>query len=70
MIERYCDVCKQSFNGYTFTIQISDNNERIYITGHEDCINKLHTEINAIKDLHKKPVNKILKEIKFTPNQK
>jgi hypothetical protein len=65
MTERYCEVCEQSFNGYTWTIQLTDDKERIYITGHEDCINKLHLKINSVKDLHKKPVNKILKEIKF-----
>jgi hypothetical protein len=67
MTERYCMVCKQVFDGNTTTIELSEDNGKIrtFISGHDECIDELYEKLKKVKDLDKKPIKKILKEVKF-----
>jgi malonyl CoA-acyl carrier protein transacylase len=70
MTERYCQVCKTYYDGNTTTIELSEDNgkNKIFITGHDDCIDTLYEKMKNVKDLDKKPIKKILKEVKFKLN--
>jgi hypothetical protein len=65
MSDHYCEICKQIHNETNHVIKISDDKESIEIDGHEICINDLYKRLKTIKDLDKKSVKVILKEIKF-----
>jgi hypothetical protein len=67
MTERYCEVCKQIFDGNTTTIELSEDNgkNKIFITGHDKCIDELFERMKKVNDLDKKPIKKVLKEVKF-----
>jgi hypothetical protein len=43
--------------------RISDKDQSVEISGHEGCINMIHKKVKGIKDLDKKSVDKVLKEI-------
>jgi hypothetical protein len=66
MSEHLCQVCKEIFDGNTQTIELSDDKNKIHITGHFKCTDRIFNEIKNVKDLKKKNVNQILKEINFT----
>jgi hypothetical protein len=65
MTDHYCEVCKQLFNGYTYTIEISDDKGKIHVTGHSGCILGLQTKIKSINGYSKLSVQQTLKAIKF-----
>jgi hypothetical protein len=65
MTERYCMVCNEIFDGNTYTIELNDDREKLQISGHPKCIDGLYERMRSVKDYQKKPINKILKEIKF-----
>lgn len=65
MTERYCQICKTYFSGYTSTLEISDGKEKIQITGHDQCVDEIQKQIKSIKDVHKLSVKEVLKQIKF-----
>jgi hypothetical protein len=66
MSEHLCQVCKEIFDGNTQTIELSDDKNKIHITGHIGCTDQIFNEIKNVKDLKKKNVNQILKEINLT----
>jgi hypothetical protein len=70
MISHYCEICKQPNNGDNWVEKIKDKDSFIEINGHERCVSELHITVKNVKNLDKKSVQEVLKEIKFTPNQK
>jgi len=65
MSEQYCQICKQIFDGNTSTLELYDATEKVLISGHDECATELMNRIKGVKDLDKKPVKKVLKEVKF-----
>ena len=65
MTERYCQVCKQVFDGNTGTIELNDGKTKIQISGHDSCIDDLFQKMRNVKDHQNKSVSKILKEVNF-----
>jgi DNA-binding HxlR family transcriptional regulator len=65
MSEHLCQVCNEIYDGNTQTIELSDDKNKIHITGHISCTDRIFNEIRNVKDLKKKNVNQILKEINF-----
>lgn len=49
----------------TQTVRISDNNGKFDITGCYSCTDEVYKKIRNLKDIEKKSVDKVLKEIKF-----
>ncbi|MNR56834.1 hypothetical protein D3C85_1774910 [compost metagenome] len=64
MINRICDICKGYVND-VWVINISDNQEKIEISGCKNHIDELHKKIKSIKNLEKLPVQKVLKLINY-----
>jgi hypothetical protein len=64
MINRVCDICKEYVND-VWVILLSDNKEKMEISGHKSHIDDLHNKIKNVKDGHKKSVKEILKSINF-----
>lgn len=62
MINRICCVCSEYVSD-VYTVQLSDNKERVEFSGHASCINELHNKIKSVKDLEKKKIDQVLKEI-------
>lgn len=65
MINRYCEICKQPNNGDIWVEKISDKDEFIEIQGHEKCVSQLHITVKNIKNLDKKSVKQVLKELEI-----
>lgn len=65
MINRECNLCHNYVND-VWTLEISDNNEKVFISGHKECIDQLDDKVKAVKDLSKKSVAKVIKEIGFS----
>ena len=65
MTERYCDICKEIFEGNTYTIELNDNKEKLQISGHPKCIDQLFEKMRSVKDYKNKSIDKILKEVNF-----
>jgi hypothetical protein len=65
MSDHYCEICKQLHNETNHVIKISDDKESVEIDGHENCVNELYKKLKNIKDLNKKSVKAILKEINY-----
>jgi hypothetical protein len=65
MIDRYCEVCKGYNAEDNHVIEIKDDKDKVIINCHQSCADELHSKIKNVKDLHKKSVGKVLKEIGF-----
>jgi hypothetical protein len=65
MINRTCDICKEYVND-VWVLVISDEKEKVEFSGHKHHIDELDNKVKSIKDVHKKNVQKVLKEINFT----
>jgi small nuclear ribonucleoprotein (snRNP)-like protein len=63
LIDRICDICKEFNNNDNWVIKLSDDKEFIEFNGHSKCIDEYYNTIKNIKDLHKKSVKQILKEL-------
>jgi len=66
MIDQYCEICKEGINSDNYVLEIADDKQKIQINGHKDCIDELHIKVKEVKELKKKPVQKVLKEIGFS----
>jgi hypothetical protein len=66
MSEHLCQVCKEIFDGNTQTIELSDDKNKIHITGHIGCTDEIFNKIKGLKDYKKLSPSKILKEINLT----
>jgi hypothetical protein len=64
MINRVCCICGEYVNE-VWVVVLKDDKEVEEFSGHLKCVNELQNRINNIKDLHKKSVKQILKEINF-----
>jgi formylmethanofuran dehydrogenase subunit B len=67
MINRVCDICKEYTND-VWVIVLSDNKEKVEISGHKSHIDDLHNKIKNVKDSNKKTAKQILKEIGYKQN--
>lgn len=66
MTLRYCQICKKTFQGNTWTLQLNDGKEEKFeVSGHRSCIDELDDKIKSVKDHKNKSTSKILKEINF-----
>lgn len=63
MTDRYCMICESHNAGDNWNLELSDDKEKVLLCGHKECIDELHIKIKGIKDLNKKSVQKVLKEI-------
>jgi xanthosine utilization system XapX-like protein len=66
MSEQICQVCKEIFDGNTQTIELSDNKNKIHISGHISCTDELFDQIKNLNDYKKMSLSQILKEINLT----
>lgn len=64
-MSKYCEVCKQTFDGNTNTIELMDDKSKLHISGHDVCVDSVYKKIKSLKGSEKKSIEKILKEIKF-----
>ena len=64
MIDRECYVCKEYIDKVV-TVRIFDDKEYVEYPCHEKCANELYDQIQNVKDLEKKPVAKVIKELKL-----
>jgi hypothetical protein len=64
MINRECFICKQYMEDVV-TVRIFDDKESVEYSCHEKCANDLWDRLQKVKDMDKKPVAKILKELKL-----
>lgn len=64
MIDRICMVCGEYVES-VWTLRVHDEKEHYDISGHRRCIDELEKKVKLIKDIHKMPVDKVLKKIKF-----
>jgi archaellum component FlaC len=62
MINRTCFKCNEFVND-VWTLQLSDEKEKVEFSGHKDHIDELDNRIKMVKDLHKKSVQKVIKEL-------
>jgi hypothetical protein len=65
MTERYCEICKTTYDGNVSTIELNDEKTKVQISGHDSCVDDLFEKMRNVKDYQNKPVSKILKEVKF-----
>jgi hypothetical protein len=64
MFERECFVCKEYIENIV-TIRLFDDKESVEFSCHEECANTLWDRLQKVKDMDKKPVTKVLKELKI-----
>lgn len=62
MINRTCDICEEYVES-VWTVAIKDDKETKEYSGHFKCVSELQNHINSIKNLDKKSVQQVLKEI-------
>lgn len=62
MINRVCFKCGEYTNDVWVAV-ISDEKEKVEFIGHKQHIDELHNHIKNIKNLDKKSVQKIIKEL-------
>jgi predicted site-specific integrase-resolvase len=65
MIDKICFLCGEYVSD-VYTVRIKDDKEAVEYSGHNQCVTDLHNQINGIKNLDKKSVQQVLKEIKFS----
>lgn len=64
---RTCDICTYINNNDNWVINLRDDkNSGLEINGHQSCIDELYLKIKNIKDLDKKPINKVLEILGLT----
>jgi hypothetical protein len=64
MINRTCDICGEYTND-VWVVVLDDDKNKFEISGCKRHIDELQKKIKLVKDIHKKSVDKILKEIGF-----
>jgi hypothetical protein len=64
LINRICYVCSEYVQD-VWVVILRDDKEYREFEGHRQCIDQLHNRIDNVKDLDKKSVQKVLKELKM-----
>lgn len=67
MINRTCDICKEYVDN-VWVIVLSDDKEKVEISGHKNHIDDLQIKIKNVKNSNKKSPSQILKEIGYYAN--
>lgn len=62
MINRTCDICGEYVSD-VWTFVLSDDKDKKEWSGHRQCIDQVEFKVKSVKDLHKKSVDKVLKEV-------
>jgi hypothetical protein len=62
MINHQCEICKQ-YVANNWVMRIYDDHTSVDVNGHKSCIDELDIRFKQIKDVHKKNVQKVLKEL-------
>jgi hypothetical protein len=62
MSNRICSICNKYVQD-VWVVTLSDDKEKVEFDGHKVCVDELHDRIKNVKDLVKKPVKKVLKEL-------
>jgi hypothetical protein len=62
MIDRECEICG-NFTQDVWTLSLYDEKERIFLSGHKSCVDSVDEKVKKIKDLEKKSVQKVIKEL-------
>lgn len=65
MIDRECQVCSE-YSSDVWTLEVSDERNKIHISGHKSCIDELDIKVKSIKNVKKLPLEKVLKIIGFS----
>lgn len=63
MSEVICMVCNELNTGDVQTVRVSDDREKFDLIGHVKCTDDVYKKIKNVKDIEKKNVSKVLKEI-------
>lgn len=63
MTDRLCEICSELNDINVYVLELKDDKEKVQFEGHRECIDELHIKVKSIKDLAKKPIYKVLKEI-------
>jgi hypothetical protein len=64
MINRVCFKCGEYVEN-VWVFVISDDREKVELSGHKKCVDNLETQYKAIKNVHKLSVQKVLKELRL-----
>jgi hypothetical protein len=62
MINRVCFKCGEYCEN-VWVFVISDDREKVELSGHKKCVDNLESQYKAIKNVHKLSVQKVLKEL-------
>jgi DNA-directed RNA polymerase subunit N (RpoN/RPB10) len=62
MINRVCFECGEYVSD-VWTVQLKDDKETREYSGHYKCVTELHNRIKNVKNVDKKSVEKIIKEL-------
>lgn len=60
-----CMVCERLNSGENWVIVIRDDKDKIQVNCHRECADELEQRLKKIKDLDKKNVKQVLKQIKL-----
>jgi hypothetical protein len=64
MINRECFKCSQYVSD-VWVLVLSDDKGKLEFSGHKSCVDDLDEKYKSIKDAHKKPLAKVLNELKL-----
>jgi hypothetical protein len=64
MIDRTCSVCG-GFAQDVWVYVLNYEKDRYEISGCKKCIDGIEKKVKSVKNLNKKPIDKVLKEINF-----
>lgn len=64
-MSKICELCQNINVSDNWTVQIKDDKDTFKVSGHKSCIDAFFEKGKNVKELNKKSVKKILKEIGF-----